>query len=111
MPESLYPGTKRTGVELDLVPARIAARLYPDSNVHAKPLEETHLPANFFDAVIGNIPFGNYPVFDPAYRRSPHLTRPIHDYFLAKCVDVVRPGGVVALITSHYTMDKKDSVV
>lgn len=111
MPESLYPGTKRTGVELDLVTARIAARLYPDSNVHAKPLEETGVPANFFDAVIGNIPFGNYPVFDPAYRRSPHLTRAIHDYFLAKCLDVVRPGGVVALITSHYSMDKKDSAV
>jgi hypothetical protein len=55
--------------------------------------------------------FGNYPVFDPAYRRSPHLTRAIHDYFLAKCLDVVHPGGVVALITSHYTMDKKDSAV
>ncbi len=111
MPENLYPGTKRTGVELDSVTARIAATLYPDSNVHAKPLEETHLPANFFDAVIGNIPFGNYPVFDPAYRRSPHLTRAIHDYFLAKCLDVVRPGGAVALITSHYTMDKQDSAV
>ena len=61
--------------------------------------------------LIGNIPFGNYPVYDPAYRRSPHLTRAIHDYFLAKCLDVVRPGGVIALITSHYTMDKKDSAV
>ncbi len=50
-------------------------------------------------------------MFDPAYRRSPHLTRAIHDYFLAKCLDVVRPGGVVALITSHYSMDKKDSAV
>ncbi len=111
MPEGLYPDTKRTGVELDSVTARIASKLYPDSNIHAKALEETQLPGNFFDAVIGNIPFGNYPVFDPAYRRSPHLTRAIHDYFLAKCLDVVRPGGVVALITSHYTMDKKDSGV
>jgi hypothetical protein len=111
MPEGLYADTKRTGVELDSVTARIASKLYPDSNVHAKALEETQLPGNFFDAVIGNIPFGNYPVFDPAYRRSPHLTRAIHDYFLAKCLDVVRPGGVVALITSHYTMDKKDSAV
>ena len=110
MPEGLYSDTKRTGVELDSVTARIAGKLYPDSNVHAKALEETQLPANFFDAVIGNIPFGNYPVFDPAYRRSPHLTRAIHDYFLAKCLDVVRPGGVVALITSHY-MDKKDAAV
>src|SRR5580704_9963432 len=111
MPEGLHSDTKRTGVELDSVTARIASKLYPDSNVHAKALEETQLPGNFFDAVIGNIPFGNYPVFDPAYRRSPHLTRAIHDYFLAKCLGVVRPGGVVALITSHYTMDKKDSAV
>src|ERR1700761_3940294 len=110
MPESLYPGTKRTGVELDLVPARIAARLYPDSNVHAKPLEETGLPDNFFDAVIGNIPFGNYPVHDPAYRNSP-VTRTIHDYFLAKSVDKLRPGGVMAMITSRYTMDKQDSTM
>jgi N12 class adenine-specific DNA methylase len=111
MPDVLYADTKRTGVELDSVTARIAAKLYPDSNVRAKALEDTQLPANFFDAVIGNIPFGNYPVFDPAYRRRPHLTRAIHDYFLAKCLDVVRPGGVVALITSHYTMDKKDAAV
>ena len=68
-------------------------------------------PRDFFDAAIGNIPFGNYPVFDPAYRRSPHLTQSIHDYFLAKCLDVVRLGGVVALITSRFTMDKQDSAV
>ena len=60
---------------------------------------------------MGNIPFGNYPVFDPAYRKSPHLTRTIHGSFLAKCSDVVRPGGVIALITSRYTMDKQDSSV
>jgi hypothetical protein len=84
MPEGLYPGTRRTGVELDSVSARIAAKLYPDSSVHAKGFEDTPLPKDFFDAAIGNIPFGNYPVFDPAYRRSPHLTQSIHDYFLAK---------------------------
>ncbi len=111
MPENLYPGAKRTGVELDSVTARIASKLYPDSNIQARPFEETQFPPNFFDAVVGNIPFGNYPVFDPAYRRTPHLTRAIHDYFLAKCLDVVRPGGVVALITSHHTMDKKESSV
>jgi N12 class adenine-specific DNA methylase len=111
MPEPLYAGTKRTGVELDSITARIAATLYPDSSVHAKGFEETPLPKNFFDAAIGNIPFGNYPVYDPAYRRSPHLTRSIHDYFFAKTLDVVRPGGVIALITSRYTMDKEDSAV
>ncbi len=58
MPEDLYPDTKRTGVELDSVTAQIAGNLYPDSNIHGKAFEETQLPANFFDAVIGNIPFG-----------------------------------------------------
>jgi hypothetical protein len=111
MPEGLYPGTRRTGVELDSITARIAAKLYPDSNVHAKGFEDTALPKDFFDAAIGNIPFGNFPVYDPAYRRSPHLTQSIHDYFLAKSLDVVRPGGVLALITSRYTMDKQDSAV
>ena len=74
MPEGLYAGTRRTGVELDSITARIAAKLYPDSNVHGKGLRRHALPKDFFDAAIGNIPFGNYPVFDPAYRRSPQLT-------------------------------------
>ena len=111
MPEGLYPGTRRTGVELDTITASIAAKLYPDSTVHPKAFEDTPLPGDFFDAAVGNIPFGNYPVYDPAYRGSPYLTRAIHDYFLAKCLDVVRPGGVIAVITSRYTMDKQDSIV
>ena len=111
MPDELLPGTRRTGVELDTITARIAKCLYPDSTVFAKGFEETPLPDNFFDAVIGNIPFGNYPVYDPAYRRTPFLTRAIHDYFFAKSLDKVRPGGVMALITSRYTMDKQDSTI
>jgi hypothetical protein len=109
MPEAFTPGTRRTGVELDSLTARIAQRLYPDTTIFAKGFEETSLPDNFFDAVVGNIPFGNYPVFDPAYRRSPAVTRAIHDYFFAKALDKVRPGGMVALITSRYTMDKQDA--
>jgi adenine-specific DNA methylase len=111
MPEGLHAGTKRTGIELDSLTARIAGKLYPDSTVHAKAFEDTRLPRDFFDAAVGNIPFGNYPVFDPAYLRSPQLTRSIHDYFLTKTLDVVRPGGLIALITSRYTMDKEDSTV
>src|SRR5581483_7816686 len=111
MPEALQQGARRTGVELDAITARIAAKLYPDSVVHGKAFEDTPLPKDFFDAAVGNIPFGNYPVFDPAYRRTPQLTRGIHDYFLTKSVDVVRPGGLIALITSRYTMDKQDSAV
>jgi len=110
MPEYLLPGCRRTGVELDGITARISRQLYPDATIFAKGFEETLLPDNFFDAVIGNIPFGNYPVHDPAYRHSP-VTRTIHDYFLAKSLDKLRPGGVMALITSRYTMDKQDSTM
>jgi N12 class adenine-specific DNA methylase len=111
MPEHLYLGCKRTGVELDSITGRIAASLYPDSMIHQKAFEATPFPKNFFDAAIGNIPFGNYSVFDPSYSRTPRLTRTIHDYFLAKTMDLVRPGGVVALITSRFTMDKQDPTV
>jgi N12 class adenine-specific DNA methylase len=109
MPPAVLPGTKRTGVELDSVTARIAAKLYPDATIFAKGFEETVLPDNFFDAVVGNVPFGDYGVHDPAYKRT--LTRAIHDYFFAKSLDKLRPGGVMALITSRYTMDKQDSTV
>ena len=111
MPYELLKGSRRTGVELDSVTARIAKCLYPDATLFAKGFEETPLPDNFFDAVIGNIPFGNYAVHDPAYRRTPALTRTIHDYFLAKSVDKARPGGVLALITSRYTLDKQDATI
>src|SRR5208282_2163364 len=110
MPEALLPGSRRTGVELDSLTARIAKQLYPDASIFAKGFEETVLPDNFFDAVIGNIPFGNYAVHDPAYKHSP-VTRTIHDYFLAKSLDKLRAGGVMALITSRYTMDKQDSTM
>ena len=108
MPESLEGG-HRTGVELDAITARIAKKLYPDSAIFAKGFEETPLPDNYFDAVVGNVPFGDYAVHDPSMKHS--LTRSIHDYFFAKSLEKVRPGGVMALITSRYTMDKKDDVI
>lgn len=80
MPPAVLPGAKRTGVELDSVTARIAQKLYPDATIFAKGFEETTLPNDFFDAVVGNVPFGDYGVHDPAYKRT--LTRAIHDYFL-----------------------------
>ncbi len=111
MPEELMQDGHRTGVELDPITAGIARRLYPGATIFAKGFEDTSLPDNFFDAVIGNIPFGNYPVFDPAYRRTPAVTRAIHDYFFAKSLDKLRPGGILALITSRYTMDKQDPTI
>jgi N12 class adenine-specific DNA methylase len=109
MPEETLPDSHRTGVELDSVTARIAKKLYPDSTIFAKGFEETPLPSNFFDAIVGNIPFGDYAVHDPEFKRT--LTRAIHDYFFAKSLDKLRPGGVMALITSRYTMDKQDETI
>jgi N12 class adenine-specific DNA methylase len=99
----------RTGVELDSITARIARKLYPDSTIFQKGFEETPLPDNYFDAVVGNVPFGDYAVHDPAMKHQ--LTRAIHDYFFAKSLEKTRPGGVMALITSRYTMDKQDDAV
>ena len=108
MPESMQGG-HRTGVELDSVTARIAMTLYPDATIFAKGFEETPLPDNYFDAVVGNVPFGDYAVHDPAMKHP--LTRAIHDYFFAKSLEKLRPGGVMALITSRYTMDKQDATI
>jgi N12 class adenine-specific DNA methylase len=108
MPESMQGG-HRTGVELDSITARIAKKLYPDSSIFAKGFEETLLPDNYFDAIVSNVPFGDYPVHDPRVEHK--LTRAIHDYFFAKSLEKVRPGGVMALITSRYTMDKENETI
>ena len=108
MPEAMSGG-HRTGVELDSLTARIAKKLYPDTTIFAQGFEETQLPDNYFDAVVGNVPFGDYAVHDPAIKHS--LTRSIHDYFFAKSVEKTRPGGIMALITSRYTMDKVDTTI
>src|SRR6266700_3324652 len=108
MPETLQGGN-RTGVELDSITARIAQKLYPDTTIFAQGFEDVPLPDNYFDAVVGNVPFGDYAVHDPATRHS--LTRSIHDYFFAKSLEKTRPGGIMALITSRYTMDKLDATI
>src|SRR6266571_1908841 len=108
MPEALQGG-HRTGVELDSLTARIAKKLYPDTTIFSQGFEETQLPDNYFDAVVGNVPFGDYAVHDSAMKHS--LTRSIHDYFFAKSVEKTRPGGIMALITSRYTMDKVDTTI
>ncbi len=108
MPEILRNG-HQTGVELDSITARIAKNLYPDSTIFAQGFETAPIPDDFFDLVVGNVPFGDYPVHDPAMKRG--LTRAIHDYFFAKSLDKVRSGGLMALITSRYTMDKQDAAI
>lgn len=104
-------GAQRVGVELDSITGRIAQQLYPKADIHVTGFEKARLPSNYFDLAIGNVPFGNYGIHDPAFKRTPLVTRSIHDYFFAKGLDRVRPGGVVAFITSSYTMDKKDSAM
>src|SRR6266567_825156 len=108
MPEPLLGG-KRVGVELDTITASIAKNLYPDSTILAQGFETAPVPDGYFDVIVGNVPFGDYPVHDPTMQRS--LTRAIHDYFFAKSLEKVRPGGVMALITSRYTMDKQDATI
>lgn len=95
-------------VELDDVTSRIAKALYPAPECHIEHCgyEETSYPDNFFDVIVGNVPFGSYHVNDPKYNRENFF---IHDYFLAKSMDQVRPGGIVAVITSKGTLDKKNS--
>ena len=101
-------GSKFYGVELDTVSGRIGKLLYPESDVQIKGLEETSFSNNFFDAVIGNVPFGEYKVNDREYNKNNFL---IHDYFFAKAIDKVRNSGIIAFITSSGTMDKKDESV
>ena len=96
------------GVELDTVSAGIAQQLYQKSSIAAQGFEDANLPDSFFDAVVGNVPFGDFKVPDKRYDKHKFL---IHDYFFAKSLDKLRPGGVMALITSKGTMDKENPAV
>ena len=103
MPENLRESTSLYGVELDSITGRIAQHLYPKANVQVTGYEQTSFPDNFFDVAIGNVPFGSYGVVDKRYDKENFM---IHDYFFAKTLDAVAPGGVVAFVTSKGTLDK-----
>ena len=107
LPEQMA-GSKRYGVELDAITGRIARQLYQNADIQIKGFEDADYPDNFFDLAIGNVPFGNYGVSDQRYDKYKFH---IHDYFFAKAIDKVRPGGVVAFITSKGTLDKQDEKV
>ena len=104
LPESMQ-GSRLYGVELDSITGRIAQQLYPEANITVAGFETTS-QRDFYDLAVGNVPFGNYKVNDKAYNQ---LGFSIHNYFFAKALDQVRPGGVVAFVTSRFTMDSKDS--
>lgn len=106
LPEEMR-NSRLYGVELDPVSGRIAKQLYPKADITVGGFETTDR-RDFFDLAIGNVPFGQYQVNDKAYNK---LNFSIHNYFFAKSLDQVRPGGVVAFVTSRYTMDAKDSTV
>ncbi|MFR5782635.1 MAG: hypothetical protein ACLUEK_12795, partial [Oscillospiraceae bacterium] len=106
LPESMA-NSQLYGVELDSITGRIAKQLYPEANITVAGFETTNRPG-YFDLAVGNVPFGQYQVHDPEYVR---LGFSIHNYFAAKMLDQVRPGGIVAFVTSRYTMDAKDESV
>jgi N12 class adenine-specific DNA methylase len=106
LPESMA-ASRLYGVELDSITGRIAKQLYPNANITVAGFETTNR-RDFFDLAVGNVPFGSYKVSDRAYDK---LGFPIHDYFFAKTLDQVRPGGVIAFVTSRYTMDKQSPEV
>ena len=104
LPDTMQ-GSRLYGVELDSITGRIAKKLYPQADITVAGFETTDR-RDFYDLAVGNVPFGNYKVNDKAYNK---LGFSIHNYFFAKAIDQVRPGGVVAFVTSRYTMDSKDS--
>ncbi|GFI30544.1 hypothetical protein IMSAGC013_01934 [Lachnospiraceae bacterium] len=107
MPEKMQ-GSRLYGVELDGISGRIARQLYPHADIRISGFEKTDFPDDFFDVAVGNVPFGQYKVPDRRYDKNHFL---IHDYFFAKALDKVRPGGVIAFVTSKGTMDKKNPQV
>lgn len=108
MPEEIRKNSHLSGVELDSITGRIAQQLYQNADVQVKGFEKTDFSDNFFDAAVGNVPFGSYPVSDKRYNRENFF---IHDYFLAKTLDKLAPGGVAALITTKGTLDKENPKV
>lgn len=96
------------GIELDSISGRIAQQLYQKSTIAVNGYEKVDLPDSFFDVAIGNVPFGDFKVSDRKYDKNKFL---IHDYFFGKTIDKVRPGGVIAFITSKGTMDKQNPEV
>ena len=106
MPDEMKKNSRLFGVEIDSLSGRIALALHPNCNIQISGIENAQLPQNFFDCVIGNVPFGEYKVNDRKFNKENFL---IHDYFFAKALDLCAPGGIICFITSKGTLDKKNS--
>lgn len=110
MPESMSAKVRSwSGIELDRITGLVAKYLYPNADIRIEGFEKANLPDNYMDVAIGNVPFGNYGVVDRAYPKR--ITKAIHNYFFAKALDKVRPGGIVMFITSSFTMNSEDNSV
>lgn len=108
MPEPMLRSSMITGIEIDPLTARIAKELYPDADIRMQPFEASRLASGFYDAAISNVPFGDYPVYDPQWN---DYRFPIHDYFFAASLEKVRPGGLLLFVTSKGTLDKANSTL
>ncbi len=108
MPKEIADGARLYGVELDEITGKIATKLYPNANIQIKGFEQTTFADNQFDLMVSNVPFGNYSVYDSEYARQSFQ---IHDYFIAKGIDKLKPDGIMAVITSKGTLDKQSPTV
>lgn len=109
-PNELAKKAKRTAVELDSLTGRMLKYTYPETETYVMGFEKAPIPKESIDVAISNVPFGNYPIFDPSFKKDrKKMTRSIHNYFFAKTLDNLRPGGVLAFITSHATLDAPTS--
>src|SRR5208283_4707848 len=102
--------SQRVAVELDSLTGRILKQMYPQADTYVMGFEHAPIPKDSIDVAISNVPFGNYPIFDPSFKKErKKLTGSIHNYFFAKTLEELRPGGVLAFITSHQTLDAPTS--
>ena len=105
-PAEFLEGARRVGIDKQTLSGKLAQKLYPDAGIDITGFEDAELPANYFDAAVSNVPFGDFGVHDPVLGKGkPYLTNPIHNYFFAKALTHVRPGGVVVFVTSRWTTD------
>ena len=109
MPDDIFAGSKKTAIELDQTSGKILRQLYQNADVRIQRFQELKGLNDFYDLAISNVPFGNYPVNDPTYKGKKYLTESIHNYFIARMLDKVRPGGLAAIITSHHSLDAYDN--
>lgn len=105
LPDQFYGKTVFTAIEMDSISARILKKLYPSADVRQEPYQDTRLPDNFYDAAIGNVPFGDVNIYDPEIKKKYGGKFSIHNFFILKSLEKIRPGGVISVITSRYTMD------